>query len=375
VVLVGGDGKPKTVAAYPLGARDTTWGEQSTLLERAVKERRTVLTGEDLSPSESMIMRGATMAVATPLMVARRPIGAAEDASFAATVEVIGGIVVERRQLSRSFAREDLAVLESVAADAASAIDSASLYREAREKAKIDHEMSLARTIQGALLCQPEEVEFAEVFVYSQAARIVGGDLYHSLLRPDGGLGVAIGDVSGKGISAALIMAMVQGLLGVLHELGQPIPEFPSVLNRNLNRYNTGNRFVTLAVGAVYPDGRLELVNAAHCQALVVRAAGGEVILEPGGPMLGILPSSSWSSDTVTLVRGDTLVLVSDGVTESFSPRGEEFGIEGVLKVARARAAESPETLGRAVLDAASSHRAGREATDDVTLLVLRYRG
>lgn len=375
VVLLGPDGKPKTVAAYPLGARDATWGEQSTLLERAIKERRTVFTGEDMSPSESMIMRGTTMAVATPLMVARRPIGAPEDASFAATVEVIGGIVVERRLAGRVFAREDLAVLESVAADAASAIDSANLYREAREKAKIDHEMSLARTIQSGLLRQPEEVPFAEIFVHSHAARIVGGDLYNTTLRPDGALGVALGDVSGKGISAALIMAMVQGHLGVLHELGHPIGEFPVVLNRNLNRYSTGNRFVTLAVGAVYPDGKLELANAAHCPVVLLRAGGGEVTIEPGGPMLGILPGANWQAECCQLGPGDILVLVSDGITESFSPRGEEFGLEGVTRVARARAAESPETLGRAVLDAAAAHRAGREATDDVTLLVLRYRG
>jgi phosphoserine phosphatase RsbU/P len=375
VVLLGADGKPKTVAAYPLGARDATWGEQSTLLERAVKERRTIFTGDELSPSESMIMRGANMAVATPLMVARRPIGAPEDASFAATVEVIGGIVVERRLAGKVFAREDLAVLESVAADAASAIDSAKLYREAREKAKIDYEMSLARTIQSALLRHADEVPFAETFVYSQAARIVGGDLYNTTLRPDGGLGLALGDVSGKGISAALIMAMVQGLLSVLHELDHPVREFPVVLNRNLNRYSTGNRFVTLAVGAVYPDGRLEVANAAHCPVLVLKAGGGEVVIDPHGPMLGILPDAEWSATAVTLDPGDTLVFVSDGITESFSPKGEEFGLDGVLKVARARASESPETVGRAVLDAATAHRAGREAGDDVTLLVLRFRG
>ena len=114
-------------------------------------------------------------------------------------------------------------------------------------------------------------MEFAETFVFSQSARIVGGDLIHTLVRPDGGLALAVGDVSGKGISAALIMAMVQGLLGVLHELGQQVGELPAVINRNLNRYGVGHRYVTLAAGVLFPDGRFELTNAGHAPVSILR--------------------------------------------------------------------------------------------------------
>ena len=160
--------------------------------------------GLELSPSTSMVVRGAVLAVVAPLLVARRPIGPAKDASFVATVEVIGGIMVERAKAGHRFGQEDLAVLESLAADAAVAVDSARLYRETREKAKIDHEMALARTIQAALLRPPPQVPFADVFAFSQSARFVGGDLYHAAVREDGALAVALGDVSGKGVPAAL---------------------------------------------------------------------------------------------------------------------------------------------------------------------------
>jgi len=288
---------------------------------------------------------------------------------------VIGGIVVERARLGEGFGREETAVLESVAAEAAAAIDSARLYRESREKAKIDYEMSLARTIQTALLRVPPDTEFAEVFAFSQPARSVGGDLYHGALRNDGGLAAALGDVSGKGVGAALLMAMAQGLLGLLHELGQPLDEILPSLNRNLNQYNPGNRFLTLGMGVLHPDGKLFLANAGHCPIALLRAGGEVEMRPPHGPVLGILPVATWGVDTVQLANDDTLVLYSDGISESFSPGNEEFGVEGVQRCLAGLSGRSAAAIGKAVLDAATAFRAGREAEDDVTLLVVRYRG
>lgn len=373
VVLFDTMGKLRTTAVYPHDLSDAGWAEHSSLLERAVRERRTVCTGESLSPSQSMILRGAAMAVATPLMVARRPVGAPEDASFVAGIEVIGGVVVERLSRGAVFSPNDLAVLESVAADTASAIDSARLYREAREKAKIDHEMGLARSIQAALLRKPEVVGFADVYAFSQPARAVGGDLVHTVVRADNSLALAVGDVSGKGISAALIMAMVQGFLGILHELEVPVGDLPAVINRNLSRYSVGHRYITLLASVLFPDGRLQVANAGHAPASILRADGRVESVNPHGPMLGLLDGVEWGSEEVTLEPGDLVVMISDGLTESFSPAGEEFGLDGVEKVLKAQLGKSPMEAGQALLDAAARHRGGREATDDVTLLVLRY--
>jgi sigma-B regulation protein RsbU (phosphoserine phosphatase) len=291
-----------------------------------------------------------------------------------ASVEVIGGILVERDRAGRPFGREELAVLESVTAEAAIAIDSARLYREAREKAKIDYEMSLARTLQMALQRTPPATPFAEVFAFSQAARSVGGDLYHGALRADGSLAFALGDVSGKGVTAALIMAMAQGLLGLLNELGHPIDQMLPALNRNLLQYNPGNRFLTLGLGVLHEDGTLELANAGHCPFAVVRSEGTVELVSPQGPIVGLLPGAKWGVNTVHLAEGDAIVFYSDGISESFSPKGEEFGVEGVRRTLETLGGRDAETVGRALLEAAAAYRSGREADDDVTLLVIHYR-
>jgi sigma-B regulation protein RsbU (phosphoserine phosphatase) len=266
-------------------------------------------------------------------------------------------------------------VLESVTSEAAIAIDSARLYREAREKAKIDYEMSLARTLQTALQLTPPETPFAEVFAFSQPARSVGGDLYHGMLREDGLLAVALGDVSGKGVTAALIMAMAQGLIGLLHELGQPIEAMMPALNRSLLKHNPGNRFLTLAMGVLGANGDLSLVNAGHCPLALLQADGSVELMPPRGPILGLLPMATWGVAGLHMSAGDSIVFYSDGISESFSPTGEEFGVEGVQKTLAGLGGKDAETIGRALLEAAAKHRAGREADDDVTLLVLRYRG
>ena len=375
VVLVEGGGKRSALAVYPRGLAESSWGERSTLLERSIRERRTLQTGGVVDLSTSMVGRGVGMAVAAPLLVARRPIGSAAEASFIATVEAIGGILVERSAAGSAFSREELGVFESLASDAAVAVDSARLYREAREKAKIEHEMELARTIQAALLKEPPLVPFAEVAAHSQPARSVGGDLYHTMLRGDGSLGVALGDVSGKGVSAALIMAMMQGLLEMLNDIGRPLEEFPLQINRTLQQYNPGNRFLTLAAGLLTAQGRFALVNAGHCPVAIVRAAGGVELVSSHGPVLGLLPIACWGSATVQLRRGDVVVLYSDGIAESFSPGGEEFGTAGVERAVAALAGRDAKTITRGLLDAAASFREGREAEDDVTILAMRYTG
>ncbi len=374
VILIEG-GVRRTVACHPRELPETTWAGRSSLFDRALAERRVVHAGVELSPSTSMVARGAVLAVAAPLVVARRPIGPAQDASFVATVEVIGGIMVERSKVGQRFGQEELAVLESLAADAAVAVDSARLYRETREKAKTDHEMELARTIQTALLQPPPQVPFADIFAFSQSARIVGGDLYHAAVREDGALAVALGDVSGKGVAAAMIMAMVQGLLGLLHELGQPIASVLPALNRSLIEHNPGNRFLTLGAGVLAVDGTLELANAGHCPIAVLRGDGTVQLVSPKGPILGLLPDAVWGTDTLRLAPGESIIFYSDGVSESFSPTDEEFGVEGVQRTLGGLAGAGPEEVAQALLRAAAAFRAGREAEDDVTLLVVRYRG
>ena len=361
LVLLDASGERRVVASFPAGGVAPVGLD---LLERAMAERR-ILAGASAAGEQ----------VACPLLVARRPLGSAAEASFAARVEGIGALLLERRAGAGGFPPSALGVLESLSGDAAAAIDGARLYREAREKAKIEHEMGLARGIQAALLTPPPRLPFAEVFAHTQPARTVGGDLWFTAARADGALGFALGDVSGKGVAAALWMSLAQGLLGLLHDLGQGLDEMLPALDRSLRAKNPGNRFMTMAAALLAPDGTLRLASAGHCPIALRRGDGGLEMIAPTGPLLGLLPAARWTVVERRLAPGDCVVFYSDGITESESPAGVEFDVAGVRRALAGEGAADAASLGRRLLDAASLHRAGREPGDDLTLLVVRYLG
>jgi len=376
IVLLGEAGEPAAFACFPPGLETGDAGDRSALLKRAIETRTTLIWDQQQGVrSESMDARGALEAAATPLLVARRPLTAERETSFVGSVEVLGGILLERTRLARGFDRSQLSVLESLAADAAAAIDGARLYQEARDMAKIEHEMAIARTLQRALLQAPPPVRFAETFAYFDPASSVGGDLYHGALRSDGALALGLGDVSGKGIGAALWMALAQGLLGLLHDLTHPLEDLLPELNRALVRHNPNNRFLTLALLLITPDGRTRWANAGHCAGVHLRPGRPPELLPSTGPVLGLLPSPSWRVHDLALAPGDRIVFYSDGVTESTSPAGLELDVDGAVAALAAGAGESAEAAGRALLEAAAAHRAGGEAGDDVTVLAVRYFG
>ncbi|HPA95096.1 MAG: SpoIIE family protein phosphatase [Acidobacteria bacterium] len=364
LVLRDAEGNREAAQAFPPGETLALEATAGALFERVLDARH----------SETLKIEGREL-IATPLLVARRPLGSGQDASFIGRVEILGGLLLERPLRGRGIPRETLAVVESLAADAATAIDSARLYREARDKAKIEHEMSMARTIQAALLPLPPEVPFAEIHAQSEPARVVGGDLFHLHQRPDGELSLAVGDVSGKGVSAALLMAVAQGMLGLLDELPQPLAELLAALDRGLRAKNPGNRFLTLAAVRLAPDGTLRIANAGHCAVRILRAGGGVETVPATGPLLGLLPAASWRIEERRLAAGDSLVLYSDGIPESSDAGDRELGEEGVEAALASLTSESPEAVGTALLATAARHREGREAEDDVTLVVARYRG
>lgn len=368
------EGGETSLLRYPRSAEAPSLPEVA-LLERALAQRVTAVEELTAISSVDTTLGPAAEAAATPLLVAHRTVGPPQDASFVGRVEAIGVLLVARSLARGGFTADELAVLESLAADAAMAIDGARLYREAREKAKIDHEMALARSLQSALLRQPPAVPFAEVFAISQPARSVGGDLYHGALLPGGGLALAVGDISGKGVSAALLMALLQGLLELLHDLGRPLAEVLPALDRTLHRYNPGNRFCTLAAAHLAPDGAVELASAGHCPMALLRRDGGLERVAAHGPILGLLPAASWVTERLALAPGDTLVLYSDGIPESAAPDGQELGDAGVDACLGRLAGAAPQAIADALLQTAAGHRRGREAEDDVTLLVARYTG
>ena len=316
--------------ACPSWRRPPVAQQELDLLRQAVKGHRTITS----QAMHETLIAASTSArpdmVATPLMVARRAL--ADDSSFIGRLDAVGALLVSRPASTQVVPREEIAIFESLAADAAMAIDSARLYKEARAKAKYEHEMTLAKDIQAALLQAPPMVPYASTFAQTESAASVGGDLYQGVTRPDGSLALALGDVSGKGVGASLIMALATGMLRLLHDLGQPLSQILPTLHNQLLNYSPGNKYLTLGATVLYPDGRLELANAGHCAPALVRRSGEVTMLDSGGPVLGLLPFGTWDVETLQLEPGDALVIYSDGVSESTSLQRRGLRDQGCVR-------------------------------------------
>jgi phosphoserine phosphatase RsbU/P len=374
LALIRPDNTLDVVLRLPVKAAADVAGDEHALLSEAVAKRHTVASQAMLETMTGALSGIRPDMVATPLMVARRAIGD-ENASFIGRFDSLGALLVSRPARTQAMPAEELAVFESLAADAAMAIDSARLYRDARAKAKIEHEMTLAKDIQASLLQAPPEVPFCTTWARTESAAQVGGDLYQGVMRPDGGLALALGDVAGKGVAASLIMALATGMLKLLHEMGHPLADILPLVHGQLLNYSPGNKYLTLAACVVYPDGRVLMANAGHCPPAIVRHFGHVSLLEDGGPVLGLLPFGDWTPVELKLEPGDAIVIYSDGVSESVSAKGEDFGPRGVAQTLERLAGRPADEMAARLLEASAAFRDHRPADDDVSLLVVRYSG
>ncbi len=246
---------------------------------------------------------------------------------------------------------------------------------EAVARERLEREMETARAIQQRLLpaAAPETAGW-QITGVSLPSRRVGGDYYDFLPLPGGRLGLAIGDVSGKGIPAALLMANLQAALHgqVLHEEG--VADAVTRVNAMLARSTDPQNFATFFYGVLdQASGELTGCNAGHCPPLLVRADGEVLRLDQGGLLLGMLADRSYEEQRVALRRGDVLVLYTDGITEAAA--GEDmFGEERLLQVVLRERRQPADRIRERILAAVREH-AGEAPEDDLTLVVVRRDG
>jgi sigma-B regulation protein RsbU (phosphoserine phosphatase) len=285
----------------------------------------------------------------------------------------IGVLYLDSREKGSLMSGSTRAALETLATEAAVAIENARLYRETMEKARMEQEMRIAAEIQQALL--PKS---ARAGVYFRAAaaslpcRSIGGDFYDYVDLSDGSLGFALGDVAGKGPPAALLSAMMQGMFAAQAATSDPPSQTITRVNLALYRRGIESRFVTLMYGSLYPDGRLLYCNAGHNPPLVV-GSGGFRRLEVGGPIVGLFEGATYEEETVTLSPGDWLVVFSDGVSEAMSATGDEYGEERIVDCVQKNVKLEPQKLLEAIFQDVREFAHGAAQSDDITAMVLRY--
>ena len=280
----------------------------------------------------------------------------------------------ESRRGVGPFPSTDRRTLSLFANQAAIALENAKLHKLALEKERLEREMELAAEIQMQLLpkAMPEIPGF-EVVGWNRPARQVGGDYYDLPGLGSGRWGLVVGDVTGKGLPAALLVSTLHSALRLLLDRMEVGPGLIERLNRHIFESSSANKFITLLLATVdTQDGHLAYLNAGHNPGLVVRADGTTVQLDSAGLPLGLLPDRQYRADDLDLEVGDLVCLYSDGITECESPEEEEYGMERLVDLLREHRNEPLahiiQTIDKATIDFACELPQG----DDQTVVLLR---
>jgi serine phosphatase RsbU (regulator of sigma subunit)/pSer/pThr/pTyr-binding forkhead associated (FHA) protein len=291
------------------------------------------------------------------------------------TGRAFGVVQIDTQERSKRFTQEDLKLLVAVAGQVAIAIENARLYQDTSLRDQMERDMALARQVQLSILPDqlPEQPGY-EFFAHYASALEVGGDYYDFIRLPDRRLAVAIGDVVGKGMPAALLMAKLSSDARYCF-LADAEPE--AALGRLNNQLYSSSqqtdRFVTLAVAVLDPGAQtVTLVNAGHLTPLLYRRTAGTVeealAWERGGWPIGIHRDTVYSSWKVQLQDGDGLIFFTDGVVEAEDKDGVEFRMKRVHEVLR-NGPFGPKAMGERLVAAVKQHSLGCKQHDDITVV------
>jgi phosphoserine phosphatase RsbU/P len=295
--------------------------------------------------------------------------------------KLLGFISLGAKRSEEPYTPSDLRLLQSVSTQAGLALEISalvhSLASEAARRERIDREIEIAREVQERLFPQQlPTLPGHSIHGACRPAQGVGGDYYDVLSLDDGSLGLAIGDVSGKGISAALLMASLRASLrGMTMDGPADLAVLMSRVNRLVYESSATNRYATFFFAIYQPLNRLlRYVNAGHNPPYVVRK--NEVhALDGGGPVIGLLPDAIYEECRLLLQPGDLLLAYTDGISEALNLQDQEWGEERMLAAARARLPENASTILRHIVNEADRFAATAPQHDDMTLLLMKLDG
>jgi len=309
--------------------------------------------------SGTMVLQGVRSVLAVPLGVSEK---------------VFGIIYADSPIAEGKFNEDHLKVLTTLASVAAIRVENARLTESRFQQERLERELQLAMEIQQRF--QPTgspHVPGYEFQGISFPCYEIGGDYYDFIQRDDGRLVIALGDVSGKGTAAALLMSSLHAAIHAQTGSHDTIVETISAVNKYLAENIPPNRFVTLFYAELDPEsGALSFLNAGHNPPLIVHAAGTVEQLASGGLPLGIRANADYREGRTQLQLGDVLVIYSDGVTEAASPSGEEFGPTRLYEVVSRNVDASAAGIRDRIESALTKFSQGTKAGDDITLVIVK---
>ncbi|HET6892314.1 MAG TPA: SpoIIE family protein phosphatase [Pyrinomonadaceae bacterium] len=309
--------------------------------------------------SGTVVLQGIRSVLAVPLGV--------ED-------QVFGIIYADSPIADGRFTEDHLKLLTTLASVAAIRVENARLAEARLQQERLERELQLAMEIQQRFQpAAPPHVQGYELQGISFPCYEIGGDYYDFIKREDGRLVIALGDVSGKGTAAALLMSSLHAAIHAHSGSHNTLVATISAVNRYLADNIPPNRFVTLFYAELDPEtGALSFLNAGHNPPLIVHSAGTVEQLASGGLPLGIKPNAEFREGRTQMQMGDVLVIYSDGVTEAASPTGEEFGSTRLYEVVSRNIDASAAGIRDRIESALTKFSQGTQAADDITLVIVK---
>lgn len=290
------------------------------------------------------------------------------------TEKLLGFILLPNKLNGATYTAEEVNLLLILANQFVTALSTARFYVEAVEKRRMEEELAMARQIQANLLPKtlPNDSDIS-VAAASIPSRAVGGDFYDVIPIDQNRLALVIADACGKGLPAALLISQIQAMLKSEINNGNSIPAILDHLNKQVFRHTPMDKFVTLFFG-IYDtsSGAFEYTSAGHNYPALIRSNGENEWLKAGGPAFGLLDNAEYETETVTLQKGDFLLLYTDGITETMTEQHEEYGEERLLETAMECRCCGAKDVVDSVLDDLSEFYAGNHLLDDRTILVLK---
>jgi serine phosphatase RsbU (regulator of sigma subunit) len=333
------------------------------VMDEVVIKGKSVLTSDAQHDprfaSGTVVLQGVRSVLAVPLGVSEK---------------VFGIIYADSPIAEGRFTEDHLKVLTTLASVAAIRVENARLVEARFQQERLERELQLAMEIQQRFQpTAPPVVPGYEFQGISFPCYEIGGDYYDFIEREDGRLVIALGDVSGKGTAAALLMSSLHAAIHAQTGSHDTLVETISAVNRYLADNIPSNRFVTLFYAELDPEsGALSFLNAGHNPPLIVHAAGTVEQLASGGLPLGIKADADYREGRTTLQMGDVLVIYSDGVTEAASPSGEEFGPTRLYEVVSRNVDASAAGIRDRIESALTKFSQGTQAADDITLVIVK---
>lgn len=342
---------------------------KSALREAASSASEFLVT--DTSESEKILNRESVVAqnlksiICIPLRRTKIQDKVAEP-SKTGTTELLGVMYLDSHFLAGKLSSVSQDILRTIASGAAALVENAALVEAEEAARRVQQEMAIAAEIQQRLMSViVPDVPFAKVNAVSYACKDIGGDFF-DLVNTDQGLSLIVADVSGKGVSAAVVASILQGMLYSHLAEDATLAEMIGTVNRFLFEKIGGQKYATLVIARLSPTGEVEIMNCGHVPPIIVSGESA-VKLEDGNLPVGLIPMAKFTSARHQLQPGDRLVVVTDGVTEAEDSSGEFFGNDRLEKCCHG----GFEAIERAV----TVFRGNTPLGDDCTMTEIIYNG